>query len=170
MRQRFLFAQLALQFLPLKAARAKRERELPEVARSVAIIMDGNGRWADQRGLPVAAGHREGTRALRRAVEAAIDLGVEALTVYAFSTENWARPEDEVDALSFNDLKRLMQTTDGNLSVHARKLEDAEYIACTKSFEGRVPRTEYRLTPAGRQALERYLDHMEALIKATRER
>lgn len=74
------------------------------------------------------------------------------------------------DTLTFNDLKRLMNTTDGNLSVHARKLEDAAYIICTKSFEGRVPRTEYRLTAAGRRALERYLDHMEALIRATRER
>jgi DNA-binding MarR family transcriptional regulator len=74
------------------------------------------------------------------------------------------------DSLTFNDLKRLMQTTDGNLSVHARKLEDAAYISCTKSFEGRVPRTEYRLTAPGRRALERYLDHMEALIRATRER
>jgi DNA-binding HxlR family transcriptional regulator len=74
------------------------------------------------------------------------------------------------DQLSFNDLKKLMKTTDGNLSVHARKLEDAEYISCTKSFEGRVPRTEYRLTAAGRRALERYLDHMEALIHATRDR
>lgn len=75
------------------------ERELPEVARSVAIIMDGNGRWARRRGLPVAAGHRAGTRALRRTVEAAIDLGVESLTVYAFSTENWSRPPAEVEAL-----------------------------------------------------------------------
>ena len=74
------------------------------------------------------------------------------------------------DTLTFNDLKRLMNTTDGNLSVHARKLEDAAYITCTKSFEGRVPRTEYRLTASGRRALERYLDHMEALIRATRER
>ena len=74
------------------------------------------------------------------------------------------------EELSFNDLKKLMKTTDGNLSVHARKLEDAEYITCTKSFEGRVPRTEYRLTAAGRRALERYLDHMEALIRATRDR
>lgn len=74
------------------------------------------------------------------------------------------------DSLSFNDLKKLMKTTDGNLSVHARKLEEAHYVACTKSFEGRVPRTEYRLTAAGRRALERYLDHMEALIQATRER
>ena len=74
------------------------------------------------------------------------------------------------EALTFNDLKRIMNTTDGNLSVHARKLEDAAYIACTKSFEGRVPKTEYTLTAAGRQALERYLNHMEALIRATRER
>ena len=74
------------------------------------------------------------------------------------------------DSLSFSDLKKLMKTTDGNLSVHARKLEEADYIACTKSFEGRMPKTEYRLTSTGRKALERYLDHMEALIRATRER
>ena len=74
------------------------------------------------------------------------------------------------ESLAFNDLKRIMQTTDGNLSVHARKLEEAGYVVCTKSFEGRMPKTEYRLSPLGRQALERYLDHMEALIRATRER
>jgi DNA-binding HxlR family transcriptional regulator len=74
------------------------------------------------------------------------------------------------ESLTFNELKRLLDTTDGNLSVHARKLEDAEYVTCTKSFEGRVPRTEYRITAKGRRALERYLDHMEALIRATRER
>jgi DNA-binding HxlR family transcriptional regulator len=74
------------------------------------------------------------------------------------------------DSLSFNDLKRLLQTTDGNLSVHARKLEEAHYITCTKFFEGRQPKTEYRLTPSGRQALERYLNHMEALIRAMRAR
>lgn len=74
------------------------------------------------------------------------------------------------DTLSFNELKHLLGTTDGNLSVHARKLEDAGYIACEKSFEGRTPRTDYKLTDAGRQALERYLSHMEALIQATRER
>jgi DNA-binding PadR family transcriptional regulator len=73
-------------------------------------------------------------------------------------------------ALTFNELKSLVKTSDGNLSVHARKLEDAGYITCTKSFEGRIPRTEYRLTAAGRRALERYLDHMEALIRATRSR
>jgi DNA-binding MarR family transcriptional regulator len=74
------------------------------------------------------------------------------------------------ESLTFSDLKKLLKTTDGNVSVHARKLEDAEYIACIKSFEGRVPKTEYRLTAAGRRALERYLNHMEALIHATRER
>lgn len=73
------------------------------------------------------------------------------------------------DHLSFNDLKRLLKTTDGNLSVHARKLEEAGYITCEKYFEGRVPKTEYRLAPPGRRALERYLDHMEAIIHATRE-
>jgi len=73
--------------------------DLPQVARSVAIIMDGSGRWAAARRLPTAAGHREGTRALRRTVEAAIDLRVESLAVYAFSTENWTRPTDEVEAL-----------------------------------------------------------------------
>ncbi len=72
-------------------------------------------------------------------------------------------------SLTFNELKALLKTTDGNLSVHARKLEDADYIVCTKSFDGRLPKTEYRLTPAGRKALERYLNHMEALIQATRE-
>jgi len=74
------------------------------------------------------------------------------------------------DSLTFNELKALLHTTDGNLSVHARKLEDAEYVACAKSFAGRVPKTEYRLTAQGRRALERYLDHMEALIRTTRAR
>jgi undecaprenyl diphosphate synthase len=83
----------------LGALKTAHDRELPDVARSIAIIMDGNGRWARKRGLPVAAGHRAGTRALRRTVEAAIDLGVESLCVYAFSTENWSRPPEEVDAL-----------------------------------------------------------------------
>ena len=73
------------------------------------------------------------------------------------------------DSLTFSDLKKLLKTTDGNLSVHARKLEEANYISCTKSFEGRLPKTEYRLTALGRKALERYLDHMEALIQSMRE-
>lgn len=72
-------------------------------------------------------------------------------------------------SLTFNELKELLHATDGNLSVHARKLEDAGYVACTKSFAGRLPKTEYRLSAAGRRALEKYLDHMEALIRATRE-
>jgi DNA-binding HxlR family transcriptional regulator len=103
------------------------------------------------------ADEAEGALALDRLIHERMRLGiVSALAVN--------------DTLTFNDLKRLMQTTDGNLSVHARKLEDAAYITCTKSFEGRVPKTEYRLTAAGRRALERYLNHMEALIRATRER
>ncbi len=72
------------------------------------------------------------------------------------------------ESLSFTELKELIKTTDGNLSVHARKLEEAGYINCTKSFDGRIPKTEYRLTATGRRALERYLDHMEALIQAAR--
>ena len=103
------------------------------------------------------AGAEEGALALDRLIHERMRLGiVSALAVN--------------ESLTFNDLKRVMHTTDGNLSVHARKLEDAKYITCTKSFEGRVPRTEYKLTAAGRRALERYLDHMEALIQATRDR
>jgi undecaprenyl diphosphate synthase len=83
----------------LARVRPLAEGDLPEVAQTVAIIMDGNGRWARRRGLPIAVGHRAGTRALRRTVESAIDLGVENLVVYAFSTENWSRPQHEVDAL-----------------------------------------------------------------------
>ena len=74
------------------------------------------------------------------------------------------------DSLSFNDLKRVLKTTDGNLSVHARKLEEAQYISCVKFFEGRVPRTEYRLTATGRKALAEYLDQMEEWIRVTRDR
>jgi len=74
------------------------------------------------------------------------------------------------ESLTFSELKELLKTTDGNVSVHARKLEDADYISCAKSFVGRMPKTEYRLTEKGRRALEKYLDHMEALIRAARER
>ena len=74
------------------------------------------------------------------------------------------------ESLTFNDLKGLLNTTDGNLSVHARKLEEAAYVTCNKYFDGRTPKTEYRLTAAGRRALERYLNHMETLIRATRAR
>jgi DNA-binding HxlR family transcriptional regulator len=72
------------------------------------------------------------------------------------------------NSLTFNDLKQLLNTTDGNLSVHARKLEEAQYVVCTKSFEGRMPKTEYKLTASGRRALERYLGHMESVIRAAR--
>jgi len=72
------------------------------------------------------------------------------------------------DSLTFNDLKRLLNTTDGNLSVHARKLEEAQYVLCNKYFDGRTPKTEYKLTAAGRQALNRYLGHMESVIRAAR--
>src|SRR3954467_9542938 len=99
----------------------------------------------------------EGPLALDRLIHERIRLGI--LSALAAT-----------DALSFNDLKKLLDTTDGNLSVHARKLEEANYIACTKSFQGRVPKTEYSITAAGRRAFERYLDHMEALIRAARER
>src|ERR1700716_2766747 len=109
------------------------------------------------RALRSVEGNDEGALALDRLIHERMRLGiVSALAVN--------------DTLTFNDLKRLMQTTDGNLSVHARKLEDAAYVTCTKTFEGRVPKTQYRITAAGRRALERYLDHMEALIRATRER
>jgi undecaprenyl diphosphate synthase len=83
----------------MRRLRGPAEPPLPRTAGAIAIIMDGNGRWARQRGLPVAAGHRAGTRALRRTVEECIELGVRSLAVYAFSTENWARPKEEVDAL-----------------------------------------------------------------------
>src|ERR1044071_8496124 len=83
----------------LTRARPLPAQELPEVAGCVAIIMDGNGRWAKRRRLPTAAGHRAGARAVRRIVEAAIDVGIQDLAVFAFSTENWSRPQDEVDAL-----------------------------------------------------------------------
>ena len=72
------------------------------------------------------------------------------------------------DSLTFNELKAILETSDGNVSVHTRKLEEASYITCRKSFEGRMPKTEYALTAAGRKAFQRYLDHMEALIKAAR--
>jgi undecaprenyl diphosphate synthase len=100
-----------------------------DLARSVAIIMDGNGRWAEQRGLPVADGHRAGTRALRRTVEAAIDLGVRSLAVYAFSTENWARPTDEVADL----MEILGETID-------RELPDLAAQGVRTRFVGRRDR------------------------------
>lgn len=108
--------------------------------------------------VPVLKGERGGSRAadLDRLIHERVRLGiVSALAVN--------------DALSFNQLKALLKTTDGNLSVHARRLEEAQYVTCSKSFEGRIPKTEYQLTALGRRALERYLDHMEALIRTTRQ-
>jgi DNA-binding HxlR family transcriptional regulator len=103
---------------------------------------------------PVAAG--AAARALDRIIHERLRLGI----VSALSVN---------DSLTFNELKKLLDTTDGNLSVHARKLEEAGYVACEKKFEGRLPRTEYRLTQRGRAALDSYLTHMEALIRATRQ-
>jgi DNA-binding HxlR family transcriptional regulator len=109
-----------------------------------------------KRGAPVARPAEMPAANLDRVIHERTRLGiVSALAVNA--------------SLAFSELKELLQVTDGNLSVHARKLEDAGYVGCTKSFAGRVPKTEYRLMPAGRRALEKYLDHMEALIRATRE-
>jgi undecaprenyl diphosphate synthase len=118
------------------------ERELPDVARSVAIIMDGNGRWARRRRLPVAAGHRAGTRALRRTVEAAIDLGVESLCVYAFSTENWSRPSDEVDAL----MEIFVETIERELPDLAREGVRTRFIGrrdrATPTLRAKIERLE----------------------------
>jgi undecaprenyl diphosphate synthase len=111
-----------------------------ELARAVAIIMDGNGRWAEQRGLPVAEGHRAGTRALRRTVEASIELGVRSLAVYAFSTENWARPSDEVADL----MEILGETID-------RELPDLAAQGVRTRFVGRRD----RIPPAVRERMER---------------
>jgi undecaprenyl diphosphate synthase len=108
----------------------------------VAIIMDGNGRWARRRRLPVAAGHRAGTRALRRTVEAAIDLGVESLCVYAFSTENWSRPSDEVDAL----MEIFVETIERELPDLAREGVRTRFIGrrdrATKALQAKIERLE----------------------------
>jgi len=112
-------------------------------------------------GREIGACHSELEREESKRLRADTDGSVEHLYVRALAVS---------DSLTFNDLKALLKTSDGNLSVHARKLEEAQYVACTKSFAGRVPQTAYRLTAAGRRALERYLDHMEALIRATRVR
>jgi DNA-binding MarR family transcriptional regulator len=145
--------------------RAEARTERHETLRGRAEVRDAGG---GQERRP-AAGWRDGTppRAaqvvkaapaeLDRLIHERIRLGI--VSALAVS-----------EALTFNDLKKILRTTDGNLSVHARKLEDAQYIVCSKSFEGRLPKTEYRLTAAGRRALERYLGHMEALIQATRSR
>jgi DNA-binding HxlR family transcriptional regulator len=117
----------------------------------------GRGGVAEPRPVTVEKSAAQASLSLDRLIHERVRLGI--LSALAVN-----------ETLAFNDLKRLMKATDGNLSVHARRLEEAEYIQCTKSFEGRLPRTEYKLTPAGRKALERYLDHMESLIRATREK
>jgi len=126
----------------LRAIRPLREEERPEIARSIAIIMDGNGRWAKKRRLPVAAGHRSGTRALRRTVEAAIDLGVESLCVYAFSTENWSRPPDEVEAL----MEIFVETIERELPDLARQGVRTRFIGrrdrATRELRERMERLE----------------------------
>ena len=105
----------------------------------------------------VPRGRERGVAGLDRVIHERVRLGIiSALAVN--------------DILTFGDLKTLLEITDGNLSVHARKLEEAEYVACVKSFDGRVPKTRYRITAAGRRALDRYLNHMEAIIRATRGR
>jgi undecaprenyl diphosphate synthase len=123
----------------------------PPPARTVAIIMDGNGRWATARGLPVAAGHREGTRALRRTVEAAIDVGLTTLAVYAFSTENWGRPADEVAAL----MEILGETID-------RELPDLAKQGVRTRFFGRRDRAPGDLQER-MGVLERSTEHLDTL-------
>jgi len=118
---------------------------------------DNTARQVRDRKLEAVAGSPADAPKLDRLIHERLRLGM--LSALAVNT-----------SLTFNELKKLLETTDGNLSVHARKLEDAGYVACTKSFDGRLPRTEYHMTAAGRRALERYLDHMEALIRVTRER
>src|SRR5919106_1018431 len=120
-------------------------------ARSVAIIMDGNGRWAAARGLPVAEGHREGARALRRTVEAAIDLGVDSLAVYAFSTENWSRPPDEVESI----MELMDETIDRELPGLARQ-------GVRTRFFGRRDRIPVELQEKMAQ-LESSTEHLERL-------
>ena len=118
------------------------EPGLPDVARSIAIIMDGNGRWARRRKLPVAAGHRAGTKSLRRTVEAAIDLGVESVCVFAFSTENWSRPPEEVDAL----MEIFVDTIERELPDLARQGVATRFIGrrdrATPELQARMARLE----------------------------
>jgi undecaprenyl diphosphate synthase len=116
------------------AASAAQQEPLPQVARSVAVIMDGNGRWARRRGLPVSAGHRAGVRALRRTVEAAIELDVGSLCVYAFSTENWERPDDEVADL----LDLLAETIRGEFADLARQGVRTRFVGRRDRCSARV--------------------------------
>lgn len=145
-------------------ASADRARRTSQASRRLASVggtaASDDEQGSDTVGSPAAAGRRARNvipGELDRLIHERMRLGiVSALAVN--------------ESLSFMDLKDLMRTTDGNLSVHARKLEEAKYITVSKSFEGRVPHTAYKLTAAGRRALERYLDHMESIIRATRER
>jgi DNA-binding MarR family transcriptional regulator len=126
------------------------------VARQSAAAKDRKGRAPAEESASREPAAERGPLELDRLIHERLRLGiVSALAVN--------------ESLTFNDLKRLMKTTDGNLSVHARRLEEAGYVLCTKSFEGRLPKTEFQITEAGRRALERYLDHMEAIIRATRD-
>lgn len=141
------------------SARARRKGAAAEETPSMTAVRGG----ASGAGAGAPAGNGAGADAaaaaaeLDRIIHERIRLGIlSALAV--------------TETLSFNDLKQMLETTDGNLSVHARKLEEAGYLLCEKSFAGRIPRTEFRITPGGRRALQRYLDHMEALIHAVRDR
>ena len=144
------------------SAALDRSRKPVEHARRLASV-DGGDNSADGGAGAATAGGRNSSRKpgaipeLDRLIHERMRLGI----VSALAAN---------EALSFTEIKALMRTTDGNLSVHARKLEEAKYISCSKSFEGRVPHTVYKLTSMGRRALERYLDHMESIIRVTRER
>ncbi len=137
--------------LPSRRRPAKPEPGVHEKVREKA-----HGKLREQTGVRQNAPAAPELPELDRLIHERIRLGI----VSALATN---------DSLSFNDLKRVLKTTDGNLSVHARKLEEAQYISCVKFFEGRVPRTEYRLTASGRRALAEYLDQMEEWIRVTRE-
>ena len=137
---------------PAKHESVLRENTREKVGEKVREKARGRAHEENREPAPVAPELPE----LDRLIHERIRLGI----VSALATN---------DSLSFNDLKRVLKTTDGNLSVHARKLEEAQYISCVKFFEGRVPRTEYRLTAAGRRALSEYLDQMEEWIRVTRE-
>jgi DNA-binding transcriptional ArsR family regulator len=126
---------------------ASRRGELREVGRDAATVADAS---------PPPASEKSAAE-LDRLIHERLRLGI--VSALAGS-----------ESLTFNELKEILKTTDGNLSVHARKLEDAEYITCEKSFEGRTPKTAFRLTAEGRRALTRYLDHMESIIRTARER
>lgn len=128
----------------------------PPASRDVPAGAGGPRAAADANAVPATRSPNPQIPDLDRLIHERIRLGIVSALAAA------------KNPLTFNDLKSLLQTTDGNLSVHARKLEEAKYIACTKSFEGRVPKTEYALTLSGRRAFEKYLDHMEAIIQAAK--